>query len=313
MTPTTFEFFTSSSLAAVTLVDNFVQLRGTNGQFPAPVGPFTFQLVARLPQGGPVALDPPIVLNAQTNGYGVFLFTGQGSVGSSAQLAIPAGKYTLLVTSAYYQDFSTDLDWPPDLAAPPQILLKPAYAYPFPDLTMVSNQLTLVRGNLYQTGGDRQPIAGATVTVPSPVNTWPFASCNTDANGGWVLAIPLGKASPGFKATLRFTLPDTTSFDVSGVPIETGAENSMPQTALRGSVLTPADAPIKGAVIAVASFTGTSTTGRDGAWAFYLSLVQPSVEAAVTATAPNGSNQSQNVQIQNRATVFVPAFRIAAN
>ena len=310
---TTYESFTSTSLAAVTVVDNFVQLRGTAGQFPPPIGSVVFQLTARLPISGPVPLNPPIVLSAQTNGYGVFLFTGQGTIGSSALLTIPADRYTLRVTSDYYQDFSLDLDWPPSLAAPPLIALRPAYAYPFPDLTMVSNQLTLLRGNLYQPGGDRRPIAGATVSIASPANTWPFASCTTDSNGGWVLAIPLGSASPALNATLHFVLPDNTAFDVAGVPLQTGAENSLPQTALRGSVLTPTDAPVAGATIAVANIAGTSTTGRDGAWSFYMSLVQPAVQALVTATAPSGHNQSQNVQILNRATVLVPAFRIVPN
>jgi len=63
----------------------------------------------------------------------------------------------------------------------------------------------------------------------------------------------------------------------------------------------------------VANMAGTSTTGRDGAWSFYMSLVQPAVQALVTATAPSGHNQSQNVQILNRATVVVPAFRIVPN
>jgi hypothetical protein len=309
----TFETFTATPVAVVTLVDQFVQLRGSSGQFPPPIGPVIFQLIASLPAAGLVILNPPIVLAAQTNGRGIFLFAGEGTIQSSPLLRIPAGRYRLLVASDYYQPATLDLDWPPDLAAPPLIPLKPASAYPFPDLTMASNQLTLLNGNLYQAGGDRQPIANAMVNITSPVNAWPFASCITDANGGWVLAIPIGSGAPVFDAILRFTLPDGTFFDVPAVPVQTGAANSLPQTAMRGSVFTTTGAPLAGAVVTVAGVAGTSASGRDGGWKFYMSLVQPDVAALVTATSLNGHNQSQNVQIHNRETILVPAFQIASD
>ena len=310
---TTYEKFTSSALAAATLVDAFVQLRGASGSFPAPIGPVEFQLIATITGGGAVALDPPIVLNAATNGYGVYLFASQGTIGTSPVLRIPAGQYRLRITSGFYQDATLDLAWPPDLSSPPLVPLNPAYAYPFPDLTMASNKLTLLRGNLYQPGGDRTPISGAVVGIAAPVNTWPFASCRTDRNGGWVLAIPLGATAAAFHATLHFVLPDSSFFDVPGVPIETGEENSLPQTALRGTVLTTTDAPIPNALLSVAGIAGSSFTRRDGAWSFYMSLIQPDVQALVTATTPSGRNLTQNVQIKNGVTVQVPAFRIAPN
>lgn len=260
-----------------------------------------------------MVIDPPIVLMSQTNGRGIFLFAGEGTIGSSPVLRIPAGKYTLLVASDYYQPASLDLDWPPDPSAPPSILLRPGPAYPFPDVTMASNQLTLLSGNLCHAGADRQPIANAVVTITDPANAWPFGSCITDDRGGWMLAIPLGSASPAFNATLHFVLPDNSSFDVPAVPVQTGAANSLPQTALRGLILTTTGAPIPGAAVTVAGIAGTSTSRRDGAWSFYMSLIQPDVLALVTATASNGRNQSQSVQIRNRETVLVPAFQIAPN
>jgi hypothetical protein len=310
MTPT-LETFVSTPVAIVTLIDQFVQVRGSGGAFPPPIGPVAFQFIASLQQGGPVTLDPPFILAAQTNGRGVFLFAGEGTVGASPVLRFPAGRYRLLVAADYYQSATLDLDWPPDLSAPPTILLKPASAYPFPDLTMSSNHLTLLGGNLYQAGGDRRPVAGAVVTITAPVNNWPFGTCATDTNGGWVLAIPLGSADPAFNATLHFAPPNAPAFDVAAVPMQTGAANSLPQTALRGTVLTTTGAPIARATVAVAGIAGTATTGRDGAWSFYMSLLQPDVMAQVTATSPSGRNQSQNVQIRNRATVLVPAFQIA--
>lgn len=307
----TYETFTSSPLAALTLTDNFVQLRGTSGQFPAPIGSLAFQLIATLPAGGPKPLVPAIVLKAQSNGYGVFLFTSEGSIGSSPVLRIPPDQYRLLITSDFYQDATLDLAWPPDLSTPPVVLLKPAYAYPFPDLTMVSNQLTLIRGNLYQANGDRKPISGAMVSITVPANTWPFASCSTNQDGGWVLAIPLASTAAAITPTLHFVLPDTSSFDIAGVAVTLGEENSLPQTALRGFVLTTTGAPIPNAVITVAGLAGSSTSGSDGAWSYFMSLTQPNVMAAVTATAPGGGTQSQNMQIKNRTTVQVPPFRIA--
>jgi hypothetical protein len=307
----TLETFISTPVTAITLIDQFIQLRGSGGAFPPPLGSVGFEFIATLPQGGAVSLDPPIVLTENTNGSGVFLFAGDGTIGDSPELRIPAGRYRLQVTSDYYQSATVDLDWPPDLAAPPTILLKPAFGYPFPDLTIASNQLTLLSGNLYRSGGDRSPIAGAVVTITAPANNWPFGSSTTDDNGGWVLVIPQGKSAPAFNATLHFQLPDNSAFDVAAIPVEPGAANSLPQTALRGSVLNAAGAPISGAAITVSNIAGSSTSSRDGSWSFYMSLTQTDVQALVSAVAPSGQNQSQNVQIRNRTTVLVPAFQIA--
>jgi hypothetical protein len=297
-------------IGAVTLIDQFIQIRGSGGHFPSPLGAVTFQFIASLAQGGQVAINPPIVLTAQTNGRGVFLLTGEGAIGASRVFRIPAGRYRLLATSDYYQPATLDLDWPLDLSAPPTVLLQPASAYPFPDLTLASNQLTLLGGNLYMAGGDRMPIPSAVVSITAPVNNWPLATCTTDANGGWVLVVPFGAGSPAFSATLHFALPNAPAFDVVSVPVQPGAANSLPQTALRGTVLTTTGGPIAGAAITIDGFAGTATSARDGTWSFYMSLDQPGVMALVTATAPSGHNQSQKVQIRNRATALVPAFQI---
>jgi hypothetical protein len=310
-TQTILETIVSTPVTAITLIDQFIQLRGSGGSFPPPLGPVEFEFVASLPQGGTVFLDPPLALTTKTNGGGVFLFTGDGTIGDSPELRIPPGRYRLQVTSDYYQPATLDLDWPPDLAAPPTISLKPAAGYPFPDLTMASNQLTLLSGNLYKSGGNRSPIGGAVVTITFPANNWPFGSCTTNDNGGWALVIPQGSAAPAFNATLHFQLPDNSAFDVAGIPVQPGQANSLPQTALRGSVLNTTGAPISGAAITVSNIAGSSTSSRDGTWSFYMSLTQVDVQAQVSAVAPGGQSQSQNIQIRNRKTVFVPAFQIA--
>ncbi len=306
----TLETYVCGPVAAVTLIDQFIQVRGSGGPFPPPLGAIAFQLVASLSQGGEVTIDPPILLKAQTNGLGVFLFTGEGTIGASPVIRIPAGRYRLLAASDYYQPATLDLNWPPDLSVPPTILLQPASAYPFPDLTLASNQLTLLAGNLYVDGGDHIPISGAVVSITAPANNWPFAACTTDANGGWVLVIPLGAGMPAFRATLHFAPPNAPPFYLAGVPIQPGTANSLPQTALRGTVLAATGEPIAGATIIIAGLPGTATSARDGTWSFYMSLDQPDVLALATATAPSGRNQSQNVQIRNRVTVIVPAFHI---
>jgi hypothetical protein len=242
---------------------------------------------------------------------GVFLFANEGTVGASPLLRIPPGRYRLLTASEFYQDDVRIIDWPPDPLAIPTIELRPASTYHFPDLTIQTNQLTLLRGNLYEEGGDRKPIKGATATIVVPKNTWPFASCMTDENGGWVFAIPLGRAAAPFNATIHFDAPDGNGFDIQPVPVTPGGETSVRQTALRGSVLTTRDVPIPNAAVTVSGIPGASITRSSGEWSFYMRLNQQSAAVAVTATAPGGRSQTQNVQVENGVTLTVPAFRIA--
>jgi hypothetical protein len=309
----TYETFTFAPIAAITLVDRFVQLRGTGGSFPAPLGALRFQLTAQVAQGSSIALEPPIVLRGQTNYTGVYRFANEATIGDSPVISIPAGRYTLRITSDFYQDAALDVDWPTDPAAPPVVPLLPGYTYPFPDLSLPRNTLTLLRGGIFQPGGGAIPISGVMVSVVSPVNNWPFASCRTDNSGNWVVVIPLGRTAQAFNATLHFALPSDGLFDVPGVPVQPGAENTLSQTALRGAVLSMTGAPIRNAVITVANVAGSARSDSDGKWSFYMSLLQPDVQTRVTATAPNGRSQTQDIEIRNRATVIVPAFRIAIN
>lgn len=307
-----FERFTATPLGAVTVVDEFARLRGTRGPFPPLVGPVRFTLVEEITDNGPVPLDPPLRVRAEVNPSGVYLFTDEVTVGDRLVFRFPAGIFRLRVESDFYQTLEQVIVFPIDLSQMPTLRLLPGPAYPFPDLTVGQNPLTLLYGTLFEPGG-AQPIAGAEVIIVDPLNNWPFKSCVTGPNGDWVVAMPFGVAAPAVALTLRFVLPDGSTFNVPDVQVQPGTENSLPQTALRGRVLDTMGSPIRRARVTVSVQPGEAFTAADGQWSFYLNLLQPDAQAVVTARAPNGNTQDQDVEIRNRATVVVPAFRIAIN
>jgi hypothetical protein len=307
---TSFETVTFAPVGAVTLVDRFAQMSGARGAFPLPIGDVQFSFVKRTDQNGAHPLIPPVDLIAQVTPSGVYRFDNEGTVGDR-RLAIDPGRYTLRIASDLYQRAELDVDWPIPLAAMPVVSLLPGYAYPFPDLTVPSNSTTLIRGGLFEQGGGVSPVAGATVSVVDPAQTWPFASGITDDSGNWLVAVRGKSGGPSFAAKLHFNLPDGTAFDVAGVNLVSGADNSLQQTALRGAVVSSTGAPIANAVVTISGFAGSAVTDRDGRWSYYMGLLQADIQKQVTATAPNGKSQAQNVQVKNRATVVVPTFRLA--
>lgn len=306
-----FERFTARRPSAVTLVDEFARLRGTRGPFPPLAGKVRFTLVEQI-FNFPVALDPPFQLRTELTPTGVYLFSDEVTAGGETPFRFPAGRFRLRVESDFYQTLEQVLDFPLDPADMPVLNLKPSAAYPFPDLTVGQSTLTLVYGTLFGIGGGG-PVEGAVVSVILPDNDWPFGTCATGPKGDWVLVIPVGSGAELEELTLRFDLPDGTSFDVPEVQVLPGAENSLPQTALRGRVLNADGAPLPRAAVTVSVQEGESSAAADGQWFFYLSLLQPDTPATVTARAPSGATQEQEVQIRNRATVVVPEFRIPIN
>lgn len=306
-----FERFTATPLGAVTLIDEFAQLRGTRGPFPTLVGPVRFTLVEDISNGS-TPLDPPLRLRAEVSPTGVYLFSNEVTAGNGPALRFPTGRFRLRIESDYYQSLEEEMDFPLDLADMPVLNMKPSAAYPFPDLTVGQSTLTLLYGSLFEIGGGK-PIEGAVVTIILPVNDWPFNSCVTGPNGDWVLVIPVGNGEELEDLTLRFDLPDGSTFDVPDVQAQPGTVNSLPQTALRGRVLNANGAPLPRSTVTVSIQEGESLAAADGQWFFYLSLLQPNTLASVIARAPNGVTQEQDVQIRNRATVVVPAFRIPIN
>lgn len=311
---TAFETYVGATVGTLSLVDQFAQQQGTRGLMPEPIPPLRFSLVARQEQLVMTAHDPPITLVAQTGFSGAYLFGDEGRIGKSPLYRIVPGRYTLRIESDYYATLDTDVDWPPTPATLLHpLFLRPANAYPFPDVTLGSTRLTLVRGTIMGIG-PKTPVPNARVEMIDPPElNGPFASSVTDARGSWVTSFRVEGPSP-VQATMRVTLPGGVTFDVAGIPVLPNADNGVSQTALRGAVLTPGGNPIPESEITVDAVPNVSArSGRDGDWAFYLGLNQPDGAAVVTARAPNGQSAAQNVQIRNRATVVVPSFRIAVN
>jgi len=314
---TAYETYAGATVATLSLVDQFAQEQGTRGPMPAPIPPQRFSLVARQVQAVMTALVPPIDLIPRSSAAGVSgaqVFGDEGRIGRSPLYRIEPGRYTLRVESDYYQTLETDLDWPPGASELPALMLRPGNAYPFPDLTLKSTRVTLVRGTVMGIGV-KAPIANARVEMIDPPElAGAFASCLTDSRGSWVMSFRQTGGAPK-QATVRITLPDGGgAFDVPGISVTPNTDNAVSQTALRGWVMTPGGSPIPASEITVDAVPDVSVhTGSDGFWTFYLGLNQPGVQAAVTARTPNGQSAVQNVLIRNRATVVVPSFRIAMN
>jgi hypothetical protein len=307
---TRFETFTATPVGVLTLIDLFAQLRGTRGLMPGPVPPLSFTLIARREAAGLSLLDPPIALSPETGASGAYLFPNEARLGGSTAYQIAPGRYVLRIESDYYQTVSIEVQWPPSPSDNAPIELRPGVAYPFPDLTLSSTRLTLLRGVLFRAISGA-PIAGALVELIDPPNLGPFATAITDVTGGWVLGLPVSAAAP---ATVRFTLPDGGGvITVPNVPFEAGRDNSLSQTAVRGVVLSTTGVPIANAEITLSGQAGSVHSSRDGTWTFYLSLLQPDGAARATATASNGRSAFQDVQIRNRATVLAPSIQINMN
>ena len=308
------ESYFGERAGSVTLVDEFAQTRGTRGPMPGPIPPIRLQLTHRQemaimePLADPIDLKTPSTLSGNSGSY---ILTDEGREGTSAPWQrLRAGKYRLRVESDYYQPHELDLDWPVHGPLGPE-MLRPGYNYPFPDVSLPNERITLLRGTV-RSGFDGQPVEGATVEITNPAGLGPFVSALTGENGSWVLAFRHANFNP-INAAVRITLPDATQIDVANVPITPGADNSLAQTSLRGFVLTTAGRPIRDAEITVDFLLNASVrSDRDGRWQFYFPIDQPDMPGAqVTATAPGGQNQTQNFPVVNRATGVVPDFRIA--
>lgn len=311
---TTYETFAGSSIGCLTLIDEFAEDRGTRGLMPAPLTPLRFTFIARQDQGNMVPLEEPIALVPQRGESGAYLFADDVRLGNRPRMRVAPGTYRLRIESDYYLAAETTLAWPLTPPFPAPLRLRPGYAYPFPDVTVPAMHLTLLRGSVVEavTGA---PVAGALVEMLDPPDVGQFNTTITDARGAWVLAVRLPAIPEEQLATVRISLPNGGAvIVVADVKMRPAGDNSLPQTALRGQVLTTTGSAVAGAEITLDTVPGESVrSGRDGAWAFYFGLNQPDGAAQVTAKAPDGQTQSQNVDVFNRKTMVVPTFRFAMN
>lgn len=306
---TVLETYLARPVSAMTLVDRFAEVRRTRGSVPPPIPPLRFKFVARREGGVMTALDPPILLKAKSGPSGAFLFADEQRAGGAVYRITPA-RYLMRIESDYYQPVVFETEWPLSQHPPRTVPLLPGAAYPFPDVTLSSTRLTLLRGAIVESVLGA-PIAGVRVEMVAPPGMGELARCVTDAGGSWVLTL-LDPLPADFMATLRFTKPDGGAVvDVPNVRVLRGADNTLSNTALRGIVLTAAGAtPIHQAEITIDGKAGSVLTDRDGRWIFYLSLSEPGGGVRVNATSPGGATAAQDTPIRNRATVVVPPFRV---
>lgn len=317
-----FEGFTCRPVPALNLVDSFAQVRSTQGPFPPPLGSLAFSIEAKQTAGGPLPIDPALPVAGSANPTGFYLLSNEARIQSSNRLTIAAGTYQVHIESDFYQPADVMVSWPPDPAQVPAFNLLPAAAYPFPDLTVQQggSGLTLVRGSLFTSNGTPIEEVAVGITAPAAANNWPFRRCLTSPSGDWAVVIPdresftpQGQPLPTtLNITLRLELPGG-AVDVPNVRVNLGTENSVPQTSMRGRVVSDKGAAIAGAVITVNGIAETSKSRADGQWFFYFDFQQDTAQVAVTATAPNGRSQNQIVNVRKLAAVVVPAFQIPMN
>jgi hypothetical protein len=287
--------------------DRYARERGVRGSHPRPIGPIKFCLVGRMVGGSRQDFDRPLKLVVGRNASGYYLFFGAIRLadGTSRRDVLADGMYVVRVESRFYQWAEReDIALPmPDPEAPYFFDLEPGYAYPFPmESTRPGGRgPTLLRGSLHRPDG--HGIARATIQVVGQSNTY-----RTDDTGQWVLVFP--DTQPSGDVTVHFDFPDGKVENVANVPVVQGRESSLPQTALRGWVLTEAGVGIRDAIVRVSGYPGRTTTRRDGSWFYYFGLNQMVDTVSVTAVLPDGRSLTQsNVQVQPRATVVVPTFR----
>jgi hypothetical protein len=320
-----FETFKGSTLYAKGAIDLFAAARlpqdpqnpGRPARIPPVLGDFRFLVTRRIsaPQRD---YQPPLLFVTSTNPGGFILLSGDTQVSPAGPtLPLAPGRYHWRVESDFYQTNEFEDDWPPALVydQAKDLQLQPGSGYPFPDLTLKQRELvtTLVRGTFFTSSGD--PAIGGIVELILPALTPSYASftkSTTDSQGNWVLAfIEQQKEDPPLDfahSRVRFTL-GANQIDVT-LAITPGAENSIPQTALRGRVVDANNGGIAGATITTSLGGVQSTTKPDGQWTLYFPLNQGSAQVKVTAAAPYWRSASQNIQIQAGRTLVLPAMKI---
>lgn len=320
-----FEAFKASTQYAMGAIDRFAAARlprdpqnpGRPARIPPVLGDFQFLVTKRIsdPQRD---YQPPLLFITSTNPGGFILLSGdtKASLGGPT-LPLAPGRYHWRVESDFYQINEFEDDWPPALIydQAKDLQLLPGAGYPFPDLTLKQRELatTLVRGSFFTSSGDPATIGTVELILPALTASYAgFTKSSPDSQGNWVLAfIEQQKEDPPLDfahSRVRFTL-GAIQVDVM-LAITPGAENSIPQTALRGRVVDANNRGIAGATISTSLGGVQSTSKPDGQWSLYFPLNQGNARIQVTATTPDGRSASQNIQIQQSKTLVLPAMKI---
>jgi hypothetical protein len=329
----TYERISHSPVYSMGAIDLFADARTTKPAdsklrpvVPPLLGEFRFFVTDRLTP--PVAFyDPPFEFISWSNRSGFFLFSGEiRAPDRPGTLALSPGRYRWRVESEYYRLVEFDDVWPPtnNYDSAKDLKLLPAPNYPFPNLNLKPRRefaLTLLRGTLLGSAG--QPVEKVKIELTAPVlppSFVAFKECQTNEQGEWVLAFLEKKqkddTSPlfdfaGAKIHVSFPGNNGHEYEVGGVSINPGAENSLRQTALRGRVVKPGGVPVSEAKITTSVGAGESVSRLDGQWFFYFELRQAGGPVTVTATAPDGRTGNQDVVIEPRKTVVAPTLEIS--
>lgn len=297
-----------SATAVFDVEDRYARARGVRGPHPRPLAPLRFRAVARMAGGGGrTEIDPELELDVIRNPSGYELFFGSAGVaGGRERRRLDHGTYAIRVVSdGFYQALERDDVAVPAPDTPYLFDLEPGHAYPFPSAAASPRGAgpTLLRGGLQ--GPDGNGIARARVDVAGITRTY-----TTDEAGQWVLVFPENHQSGA--VTVRFRLPGGATVTVPGIQVPAGGDSVLAQTALRGSVLTTAGVPLRGATVTVSGQPGQTLSQSDGRWFYVFRPDQAATNVTVTAALPDGRTQSHAaVPVQPRSTVVVDAFRFA--
>lgn len=288
------------------LEDRFAQERGVRGAHPRPLGLVSFHATARLHDGLRQTLDPPLELKVQRNpsGYYVFFNEGRAQERTPRSQALVPGTYSVRVESRFYQVAERHDVVLPQPRVPYTFELLPGYLYPFPRHGATPRRgATLLRGSVHHRDGRGR--AGVTVEAEPAVYSY-----RTDVTGQWVLLFP--DPPPREPVTVRFGWPVGATAEVETDPLAPGEERSLPQTSLRGQVLTATGVPVEGATVEASGFAGSTRSRGDGTWLYYFDLNETPDQASLLVITPDGRQQTRaGVVVRPRATVVVEAFRFS--
>jgi hypothetical protein len=325
---------TLAAALILNLEDAFARERARPNAHPRPIEPLRFWLVKRDAGGAVTIFDPPLELKVIRNQSGYHLFFGREVVQAAAsrseqtgrpctrQISLPAGSYTLRITSPFYQSrtqmFALPMGNPnmPDGLGSYSVDLQPGYSYPFPDpipqgqVTQGAcsgpdapsrNGPTLLRGVLLDISG--QGVSGATIRTSGRSNVY-----ETDESGQWVLWFRGNQASG--PVTVLIEAPGKPTVEVGGVCVLKGYETTLRQTALRGWVRR-GGIGVPNAVITVTGSLGQALTAKDGSWTYVFPYSQAQGSVEVKAALQGEPEQKKQARVAPRATTIVDPFLFA--